>query len=474
MSEPRASVSNARRRLAGDGSAHGIAGIIGRMSERGLPSVDASPACPFVAFEDDRDERADRPDHRHRCYAEPDPAPRALAHQEAYCLSSAFPVCPVFQEWARRESARARAADETAAQPPASATVAPGGRADEWAEPPRHRADASDDDRDDDADGEGPIEARPRRNPPRDWAAPPPWASGAGGSGAAAGGAGPASPRTGSSAGPGAPAFLDDGTPREARGLAGSAADRLAGGRPGDVPSTGPDPDLASLVAGAGAALRGSGPTPDERLAAERASARTAEDAVYARQTGDFPSPTRTGRRPAVSSTRSGPGPERDRPRAPQREHVQASDGPSWERARRNEAYPQIKSRAGLPALPRVVVLALALAVAAVGLFFLPALIGIGGGDETPSATPSATVAPPTPSPEPTEPPAPTPQTYTITQGDTLSKIAKEFGLTIEQLLEANKDTIENPDLISVGDVIIIPIPPPDEVGGSAEPSVAP
>mgnify|MGYP000350744755 CR=1 FL=1 len=340
MSEPRASVSNARRRLAGDGSAHGIAGIIGRMSERGLPSVDASPACPFVAFEDDRDERADRPDHRHRCYAEPDPAPRALAHQEAYCLSSAFPVCPVFQEWARRESARARAADETAAQPPASATVAPGGRADEWAEPPRHRADASDDDRDDDADGEGPIEARPRRNPPRDWAAPPPWASGAGGSGAAAGGAGPASPRTGSSAGPGAPAFLDDGTPREARGLAGSAADRLAGGRPGDVPSTGPDPDLASLVAGAGAAHRGSGPTPDERLAAERASARTAEDAVYARQTGDFPSPTRTGRRPAVSSTRSGPGPERDRPRAPQREHVQASDGPSWERARRNEAYP--------------------------------------------------------------------------------------------------------------------------------------
>jgi hypothetical protein len=72
------------------------------MTERGLPIVDGAPACPFVAFEDDRDERAASPDHRHRCYAEAQPAPRALAHQEAYCLASAFPVCPTFQDWARR------------------------------------------------------------------------------------------------------------------------------------------------------------------------------------------------------------------------------------------------------------------------------------------------------------------------------------------------------------------------------------
>src|SRR3954466_10869453 len=77
------------------------------MTERGLPP-DGAPACPFVAFEDDRDERATAPDHRHRCFAEPRPAPRALAHQEAYCLSSAFPVCPTFQDWARREAAAAR------------------------------------------------------------------------------------------------------------------------------------------------------------------------------------------------------------------------------------------------------------------------------------------------------------------------------------------------------------------------------
>ena len=79
------------------------------MTDRGLPIVDGAPACPFVAFEDDRDGRALAPDHRHRCFAEARPAPRALAHQEAYCLASAFPVCPTFQDWARREAAAARA-----------------------------------------------------------------------------------------------------------------------------------------------------------------------------------------------------------------------------------------------------------------------------------------------------------------------------------------------------------------------------
>src|SRR6187431_1757869 len=94
------------------------------MTERGLPTSDGAPACPFVAFEDDRDERATSPDHRHRCYAEPNPAPRALAHQEAYCLSSAFPVCPTFQDWARREAAQARADRAPAEEPAAPGTAA--------------------------------------------------------------------------------------------------------------------------------------------------------------------------------------------------------------------------------------------------------------------------------------------------------------------------------------------------------------
>src|SRR3954451_14319352 len=100
------------------------------MTERGLPSLDGPVACPFVAFADDRDERATSPDHRHRCYAEITPAPRALAHQEAYCLASAFPVCPTFQDWARREAARARdaaPARPAPAMPVAAAATPPDG-----------------------------------------------------------------------------------------------------------------------------------------------------------------------------------------------------------------------------------------------------------------------------------------------------------------------------------------------------------
>jgi LysM repeat protein len=66
-----------------------------------LPTV-----CPFVAFTDERDLRSGGPDHRHRCYAETPPAPRALAHQARYCLSPTFTECPIFQDWAAREAAR--------------------------------------------------------------------------------------------------------------------------------------------------------------------------------------------------------------------------------------------------------------------------------------------------------------------------------------------------------------------------------
>ncbi|MDQ3126888.1 MAG: hypothetical protein M3Q66_00310, partial [Chloroflexota bacterium] len=154
------------------------------MTERVLPLADGASACPFVAFEDDRDERATVPDHRHRCYAEPRPAPRAIAHQEAYCLSSAFPVCPIFQDWARREAARARAdtARTDLARTDASAAGAVLGARDTPDDDPDRARDGrrSDDDagRDDDArrgsDTDRGGDAN-HRNPPRDWAAPPPW-----------------------------------------------------------------------------------------------------------------------------------------------------------------------------------------------------------------------------------------------------------------------------------------------------------
>jgi nucleoid-associated protein YgaU len=442
------------------------------MTERGLPSADASPACPFVAFEDERDERADRPDHRHRCYAESEPAPRALAHQEAYCLSSAFPVCPTFQEWARREAAHTRAGG-TATPTPTAATVTPAaGSGDDT--PGESEADAEEDVWEHRRD-ERPVEERPRRNPPRDWAAPPPWASGAGGLAGAGGIAGGAAAGAGGAAGAAGAAGAGrsgdaSGTPdflaareAEGRGLAGSAADRLArgggiaddpdddfgsGGRSSrEHPSSPADPELAGLVGRAGGGVR------------------DARDGL--------PPVTRSGRPPTVSSTR-----DRDRERERERERAaerSAHDGPAWEGQRRYEAYPQIKARASMPGMPvpRIGILAGALVIGIVALFFLPALLGVGGSDEdTATPTPSAVA---TPTPEPTPVPAPTPQVYVIKTGDTLSKIARSFGLTLDQLLAANKDTIKDPDRIVVGDEIVIPVPVPEEVeGGTTSPSAAP
>ena len=469
MSEPPSGLSNARRLGRSHPPDTGPAGIIAAMTERGLPSADASPACPFVAFEDERDERADRPDHRHRCYAEPEPAPRALAHQEAYCLSSAFPVCPTFQEWARREAAHARAGG-SATPTPAGATVA--------ATDPLDGVGADDERADGDDDpwtrgrDERPIEERPRRNPPRDWAAPPPWASGAAAGAAGLAGstgfdAGAAAAGAASAGDPGATTdFLAPGR-SEGRGLAGSAADRLARGvggsadldvedearaRPSlDHPSAPADPDLASLVGGTG-----------------RGGATATRDGLP-------PVAARSGRPPSVSSTRDRDR-ERDRERERERERGRI-DGPAWEGQRRYEAYPQIRSGPSMPTmagLPRLAVLAGALAIAALALFFLPALLGVGGGGD-PDATPTPTAAVASATPEPTPIPAPTPQVYVIKEGDTLSKVARSFGLTLDALLAANEDTIEDPNLIKVGDEIVIPVPTSDDVdGGSASESPAP
>jgi LysM repeat protein len=191
------------------------------------------------------------------------------------------------------------------------------------------------------------------------------------------------------------------------------------------VPASGADEDLAELVSG--------------RPPTDQAQSRPS------------PAPT-TGRRPAVSSTR----PPKD-----------AIPGPAWERMRRYEAYPTIKTRTGLPGLPRVAVLAGALGIAALALFFLPALLGVGGGGAGPAgsagASPIGSAAVATAIPSPTPVPAPTPQIYIIKSGDTLSKVAKKFGITLDALLAANKDTIKDPDKVSIGDPVTIPAPAPND-----------
>jgi hypothetical protein len=94
---------------------------------------DAGPsACPFVAYEDDRDHRSNSPDYRHRCFAAPEPEPRAFPHQERYCLSAEFARCPVFLDWARQEAAGVKAAGVVAGAVPAAEddAVPPAGGAD--------------------------------------------------------------------------------------------------------------------------------------------------------------------------------------------------------------------------------------------------------------------------------------------------------------------------------------------------------
>ena len=76
------------------------------MTQKGELFGESPQACPFIALELDRDRRSDKPDYRHRCFAEPTPQPRAIAHQEQYCLSADFPACPIFQGWAMRAAAR--------------------------------------------------------------------------------------------------------------------------------------------------------------------------------------------------------------------------------------------------------------------------------------------------------------------------------------------------------------------------------
>jgi hypothetical protein len=441
------------------------------MSERGLPTVDTAPACPFVAFEDDRETRATSPDHRHRCYAELVPSPRAAAHQEAYCLSSAFPVCPTFQDWARREAAHARGEGE---RPRAAPMAQPDTESDADRDLPYAPAEARVDDREDRADRDRdradradsrvdpdragsrgdddrpPRHALPadeppiRRNPPRDWAAPPPWAPG--GAGQGSGGA----RRVGSPERNETPGFLA-GRQDESRGLAGSAADRLADRTAGG----GHDDD-----AGARAFDGASSTDPDHELAGLVSARRPVE-----RPDRDYLPPSRPGRRPTVSSTRSA---SRDRER-----ERDAIVGPSWEHSRRYEAYPAIRSRAGLPNPPRLAVLAGALVIAAVALFFLPALLGVGGGGNnsttTPSPNPSQAVA--SPSAEPATPAPPSAQVYLVEAGDTMSKIASRFGLTLAELCEANKVNIPNCDKIAIGDEITIPARAPEEF---TEPSASP
>ncbi len=388
------------------------------MTELGLPIVDGAPACPFVAFGDDREARATGPDHRHRCFAEVRPAPRALAHQEAYCLSSAFPVCPTFQDWAKREAAAARATPDSDSPEPDPEAVHEFG-----------------------SGISGPVEVAgtpsppegPKRNPPREWTSPPPWL-------------GSSTKEAG-----------EDDEDREvlpiaARGggLAGSFADRVVNESGDNQPTAGP----VSRHEAPGAGHPGGSPAPMRPDPADDDQPSHGAD---------------TRERPTVAGrTRSA-----DRDRSPGR------SAPAWERVRRREAYPTLKTRLGLNGLsvPPIMIGVAAVIIAAVALFTLPGLVGVGNPPQSLSAPspstspsnagPSATPAAPTPVPGPTA------QIYLVQSGDTMSRIANRFGVPLQVLIDANKVTIPDPNKLDIGQEVTIPVIAPTllpDAGASAAP----
>ena len=372
---------------------------------------------------------------------------RVRSHiRTAYCLSSNFPVCPTFQDWARREAAAARpgsAAPEydprqELESPPQSHPLPP---------PDREARHAPGD----------PLP--PRRNPPRDWAAPPPWQP----NGAYGGGPVPTGGDAGAAAA-GAAGFAaasaaarDAAGPPEARGLAGSAADRLAVGRSPvddrladdgavddddaydaygggyDAPTDPPTATASDPSSRAWAEPQATDPVsappiprygePDDAGYDELDRAAYAAEPPVQRPAPPPPSPSG---QPVPPTSRQAPPPARqpemwsdpdadddeddryayvpppprryvdrarDRgaasgdPRAareperrPPKDDSPALFGPAWERPRRYEAYPSLRSRMSMPVpglggLSRVALALGALALGALVLFFLPGML---------------------------------------------------------------------------------------------------
>ena len=81
--------------------------------------------------------------------------------------------------------------------------------------------------------------------------------------------------------------------------------------------------------------------------------------------------------------------------------------------------------------------------------------------DRSPIATPTATidvigqVASVVPTIIPTKVPSPTPHTYTVRVGDTLSDIAEEFDISVEELMSANR--LQNANALTAGQVLVLP-----------------
>jgi len=65
---------------------------------------------------------------------------------------------------------------------------------------------------------------------------------------------------------------------------------------------------------------------------------------------------------------------------------------------------------------------------------------------------------------QPTAVPGPTMQVYIVQAGDTMSRIANQFGVPLQTLIDANKEAIPNPNTLQIGQEVIIPVTAPTSV----------
>lgn len=416
------------------------------MVERSEPLVVTPHACPFVALDGDRDRRRDAPDALHRCFADEPPKARSMGHQAGYCLSPGFTGCPIFLDWASRVAADvveaplvgAAVGAETpvAAAAAASGTVAPA------------------------------AAASRTESVQRPWAAAPPWVA-------------EAMP-------PGDPMDISRRT---------AIVDIDTGVDPAMAPpvtAAAAAPFVAPLVATPGEGVDGPAPATDatrtvapayqpspfddDGAAAELAAsmARTdllagtavdvgvdgAEGASGAPSDGSPETPPWSRGRPRVPVDAGAPS-----SLAPQTRPGARPAGPrEWEGARRFEAYAARTGsrRPGRPVL--VAIGAMLVAVALLVVFLLPSLFAGGTVQATPTPDPAASgfIATERPGATPAKPrvtpqrPDATPRDYRVKSGDTLSRIARRFNLTVEQLQCAND--IRNPNSVRVGTTLTIPV----------------
>ena len=465
------------------------------MVARGSSFEAAAGACPFVALELDRDRRSDRPDYRHRCYAEQVPAPRTVAHQERYCLSPNFSGCPIFQAWAVRAAAR---------PVPIPGGVAASVRRDE----PGH-----------DVEPEpavafapvplavaGPVEADdfdvdvPTQTEAADADAEAPWPDSMGV---------PTVPGTGALGVPtgsrptGAP-----GVPSERSAMAGSVATDTtwSAAATGEPPAE--EEQLSVFDAPAPPPSAPAEPhEPVERMAPAPTFASTLPDETFGPQTtvraatsrvppaeyGDEPQasprasvadygdePDGSSPVPAFLTGRSA----RPRP-AVQTARVDRDDVvPSWDvdgrfGAQSGSRQPSGTHRGGMGNLLTAVAVAIIIGLGILAVLIIP---GVLGGDSsqptrrptniatapasaqvttvavlpTASAQPTPTEARPTADPTPEA----SPILYRVKRGDSLERIARRNGTTVDAILAANPQ-IPSADAIQVGQVIVLP--PPSE-----------